>query len=134
MFHDRYVICSTSHSGFVDLPSRWCAPVVLKCFLFRRVTLPVPSILTLYWSFPSTSMMMPVLSQRSGVFPARFWMLTMWPTRNGDNFLLPCDHFLCSLLEFRPPHNKIRIATPDRIKAKSGSFSFGDIETTQQNF
>ena len=39
---------------------------LLKNFLFRKVSLPVPSILTRYWSKSLHSMMVPVLSHLLG--------------------------------------------------------------------
>ena len=51
-------------------------------FLFRRVTLPDPSIRTTYWSNWRTSTV-PVLSHRFGSGPLWFWTLTWSLTANG---------------------------------------------------
>ena len=42
---------------------------LLKNFLFRKVSLPVPSTLTRYWSKSLHSMIVPVLSHLLGEFP-----------------------------------------------------------------
>lgn len=59
--------------------------------LFRSVTRPAPSTLTLYWSCGRASTTMPVLSHLVGCGPVWFWILTCEPTVSGGRA------FVCSV-------------------------------------
>ena len=66
-----------------------------KNFLFRSVSLPVPSILTIYWSCSLHSITTPVLSQRLGLFPTWFCTNTFVPTVSGGSRFVCSDHASC---------------------------------------
>ena len=67
----------------------------LRCFLFLRVVLPVPSTLIRYWSNSLHSRTLPVRSQRLGWLPTRFCRKTLSPLSNLTRFLVWASH--CSL-------------------------------------